>query len=79
MRLQARQQFARGGFPELYRVVNRTRGQGFSIRTPRNAPNPASVPLQGGQQFARGGIPELHSVVIGTRGQGLSIRTPRNA
>ena len=38
--LQGRQQFARGGLPELHRPVIRTRGQGLSIRTPRYAVKP---------------------------------------
>jgi hypothetical protein len=69
-------QFARGGIPELHRLIVRARDQGLSIRTPRNAVDIPSVSLQAGSQFAHGAIPELDRLVISTRGQELSVRTP---
>ena len=54
--LQVGQQFTRGGIPNSNRSVTRTRGEGFSIRTPGYAVDILSVSLQAGQQFARGAI-----------------------
>ena len=44
--LQGAQQLARGGLPELHRLVTRTRGQGLSIRTPGNAKNALVCPCK---------------------------------